>query len=149
MRGRTLKLGAVLAVLNVLIFSIILALKAPAYEKLRKTDETVRETGRMEFTTADPMHLAARPFYSSAHVSDVPVIEDLYFLLNTPAMHVALSAGYPLADITSDFWARSPRPSSVWESWTLAITFALFSAIWAFAIGAGVGWWREQRQLRR
>ena len=40
------------------------------------------------------MHLAARPFYCSMHVADVPLAEDLYFIVNTPAMFVALSVGY-------------------------------------------------------
>ena len=145
MRRDSSKLGCVLAALNMLVFSALVVSKAPEYEQLRKRDEALRN-GPLLFTTADPMHLAARPFYSSAHVSSVPWTEDIYFIVNAPAMLMALSVADPLANITFDLWTGSSRTSSLWQSWALAGVFALFSAVWAFAVGATIGWWQGKRQ---
>src|SRR5690242_14365956 len=92
-----------LSVLNVLALAGLLGSKSPEYAQLRAADEKFWSTGELDFSSADPMYLAARPFYSSVHVSGVPLIEDLYFNVNTPAMLGALSLSYPLADLTSDW----------------------------------------------
>jgi len=142
MRPKSLTLGRLFAAANVLAFSGMLASKVPEYEKLKTRDEVFWKTGQLEWTSADPMHLAGRPFYSSAHTS-VPLIEDIYFIANTPAMLATLSVGYELGKVTSELWTGSPRTSSAWLSWALATTFAVFGAVWAFMLGAMIDWWRS------
>jgi hypothetical protein len=148
MRLASSQLGWVLAALNVVVFAAMLAMRAPEYEQLRLSDEKLWQTGSLESTTADPMHLAGRPFYSSAHVADVPLLEDLYFVLNTPAMLAALALGYPLGSMTHEWWTDSVQTPSAWTSWALASVFALCGAGWAFAVGATIDWWREQQTPR-
>ena len=114
MRAVTSGLGWSLAGLNVLVFASILAVKQPEYGQLRERDKKFWNDGVLEMTSADPMHLAGRPFYSSAHVAHVPLTEDLYFIANIPAMAAALSVSYPVARLTFERWTGSYRTSSAW-----------------------------------
>jgi len=117
--------GAVLATINVLIFVGMLATRPPAYDELRQLDSE-RRSGHFEVVA--PLYLAGRPFESSMHSSSVPVLEDLYFLLNIPAMVLA----FMLADLV-------PAASLADASWNMAFVFALGAALEAFALGAVAG----------
>jgi hypothetical protein len=117
--------GALLATLNVLIFVGMLAMRPPAYDELRQLD---RERRSGQFELISPLYLAGRPFGSSMHSSSVPVLEDLYFLLNIPAMVLA----FVLADLV-------PAVSLAAESWNMAFAFALGAALEGFALGAVAG----------
>jgi hypothetical protein len=138
-------LGWIVAALNILAFAVFLGIRSPEYELLRSQDQKLQAGGGIEFTTADPIHLAGRPFYSSAHVAGVPLVEDLYFALNTPAMMAALWVSYPLASSTHEWWTGSVATPSAWHSWALAISFGLAGLLWAFAVGAAIEWWRASR----
>ena len=141
-RARPWRLRWVLAAVNVLTLVAILATKPPQYEWLWEADTKFWANGSFEWSSADPMYLAARPFDSPSHVSDVPVFETIYFTLNTPAMLAALSVADPIAQMTSEWWTTSPRTSSAWSSWTLAAVFGLFCTLWAFTLGAIGDWLR-------
>jgi hypothetical protein len=69
-----------LAAVNILAFTVLLAMRHPEYEKLSSRDESLRRSGMLDISTADPIYMAGRPFYSSAHVANVPLVEDLYLL---------------------------------------------------------------------
>jgi hypothetical protein len=132
----TSRLGWSLAAINMLIFALMLASKTPEYAELRERDERFASTGDFDWSSADPMHLAGRPFYSSVHVANVPLVEDLYFIANTPAMVAALSVSYPVARVTFAWWTGSPTTSSAWDSWTRALVFGSVGIAWAYLVGA-------------
>jgi hypothetical protein len=127
---------------NVVAFAALLAVRRPEYEHLKRRDEVFSSTGTLEWSSADPMYLGGRPFYSAAHVADVPSLETLYFALNIPATFAALEVTYPLQRLVTELRAGSPRVSSSTESWLRASTFAAFGAAWAFAVGSIFGWLR-------
>lgn len=142
MQARRKRIGWGLAALNVLAFVTLLATKSPEYELLHASD-VAEASGELTYiSSADPMYLAGRPFDSSAHVANVPLAEGIYFLVNVPAMLVALPVSFPMASITSKWWDGSDRASSAWQSWTLAVVFGLSSAAWAFAVGFALNHWR-------
>ncbi len=130
----------VLAALNVVAFSTFLGVRSPEYELLAAKDQQLRAGGGIDFSTVDPIHFAGRPFYSSAHVPGVPLVENLYFVLNTPAMLAALWVAYPLASSGHEWWTGSVETPSAWHSWALAISFGLAGLVWAFAVGAVIDW---------
>lgn len=127
--------GWVLAGANAAAFVALRALRTPEYEKLRARDEEFNAGGPITMSSADPIHLAGRPFYSSAHTY-VPMAEDLYFMANFPAEAAMLSVGFPLSSATHEWWTGSVRTSGAWQSWTLALVFGTASALWGYAIGA-------------
>jgi hypothetical protein len=147
MRVASSRLGWILAALNVVALCGFLAARAPEYELLNARDEKFWITANVELSTGDPLHLAGRPFDSSAHVSGVPFFEDLYFVLNAPAMYGALLVSYPASSFTFEWWTGSNRTPSAWESWALAIIFGSFGALRAFVLGATIDWWRSERSL--
>lgn len=128
------QLGAALAILNILLFAALLAERKPEYETLHRVEAEWR-AGTAELNSADPMYLAARPFYSSAHVANVPLREDLYFAINSPAM---------LATFLVDSYR--PRLSSADASWFMAATFAIVAGVQGFALGLAVGWIGRRRR---
>ncbi len=131
--------------MNLLVFALIVVSKEAEYERLRARDEKFWRTGDLEWTSADPFYLAGRPFYSSAHVADVPLIEDIYFIANIPAMGAALTVSHEIASATYGWWTGSPRTSSAWESWTLGLVFSACGIVWAYLLGAAIDWLRESR----
>lgn len=146
MRNRSSHLGWVLASLNVLAFSTLLGVRSPEYELLAAKDEQLRAGGGIDFSTADPIHLAGRPFFSSSHVPGVPLVEDLYFALNAPAMLAAVWVAYPVASAVHEWWSGSVYTPFAWQSWALALSFGTAGLAWAFFIGAAIDWWRGSPQ---
>jgi len=139
MRITGFRLGFALALANLLMFAGIVASKAPNYAELERVDALLRSGSTGDLSSAEPMYLAARPFYSPVHVADVPRIENFYLLFNTPAMIAAFSI--------DDFLRMGGfLLSSSSRSWLLAITFALFAMAEAFLVGVGVGWMRNWRR---
>jgi hypothetical protein len=142
MRRATGHAGWLLAVVNALAFCALLASKPPEYEALRERDKKLASGGGIDFTSADPIHLAGRPFYSSAHDANVPLIEDLYFMANFPASMAMGAVGFSLSAATHEWWTGSPQTPGAWESWVLALVFVPVSAVWGFALGGVVEIWR-------
>lgn len=137
------RIGGTVALANVLGFVALLALRQPEYEQLRERDVERNSNGPVFMPSADPIHIAGRPFYSSAH-TPVPLVEDLYFIGNLPAHLAMIVLGFPLASITHRLWAGSGLTSGAWESWTLALVFGASSALWGFALGAFWSRWRRR-----
>lgn len=127
---------------NALAFCALLASKPPEYEALLERDKKMARGGGIDFTSADPIHLAGRPFYSSAHVGNVPLIEDLYFMANFPASMVMGAVGFSLSAATHEWWTGSPQTPAAWESWGSALVFVIVSAVWGFALGEAIDLWR-------
>lgn len=144
MRAESKQAGWLLAAVNVLTLGAFLASRPPEYERLRDQDRELA-SGFVSLSTAEPMHLAGRPFYSSAHVK-VPWAENLYFLFNTPAMLAAIPISFTLSTSTYTWRAGSSMGSSAWESWALALVFGALSAAWAFAVGVYLESLRHSRQ---
>jgi hypothetical protein len=140
------RVGGAVALANVLGFVALLAIRPPEYEQLRERDVERNSGGPAFMSSADPIHLAGRPFYSSAH-TPVPLVEDLYFIANTPASLTMLFVGFPLASTTTALWAGSGLVSGAWESWVLALVFAAASGLWGFALGVVVC--RGMRRIRQ
>jgi len=97
----------ILATANVLAFIALLASRPPEYERLREHDKELRGGGSISFSSADPIHLAGRRFYSSAHTY-VPLVEDLYFMANFPGETAMVYLAFP-----SQWWTGSWRTSTV------------------------------------
>jgi hypothetical protein len=140
---KVLRIGGVVALANVLGFIALLATRSPEYEQLRDRDAE-RAAGGPEFiSSADPIHLAGRPFYSSAH-TPVPLIEDLYFAANVPAHLATIALGLPLASMTHRAFPGAWSAPGAWESWVLAIVFGVGSALWGFVFGATIARWAHR-----
>ena len=135
------RLGLVLALMNLLTFVAITALKQPDYARLEQLDTFIHGGTTGDLSSAEPLYLAARPFDSPAHVPDVPLIETAYFLVNMPAMFAA----FVMTDVVEFqvFSSHSPFSSSR-NSWLLAFAFALCAMVQAFVIGVGIGWIRKR-----
>lgn len=144
-RTASSRTGWSLAAINVLLFAAIVASKQPEYDRLRADDQKRWSGGLIEFTSADPMYVAGRPFYSSAHHGNVPLVEDLFLMANTPALLAAFEVSFPIANVTSEWWTGSARTSTAWESWTLASAIGGFGILWAFVVGVMIDWWRDNR----
>lgn len=129
-----MRLGAALAAVNVLVFAAMLAAKPAEYHLIDKRGGS----------SADPLYLAARPFYSSFHSPNVPVYEEPYFLLNFPAMFMAFELPSIVDEIV--YAAGWPMIGGARRSWIMAITFGVSAAVQAFMIGALIGQWRSRRE---
>jgi hypothetical protein len=134
MRLPAKRIGLIAATINVLVFITMLATRDADYERLAETEACFRSGSSCNDSSAEPMYLAARPFYSSMHVSGVPWTEDAFFAANTPAMFATFLVVERVADVR--YWFEAEHLSLTQESWVMAICFMTFAALWAFAIGA-------------
>lgn len=135
------RLGAVLAVTNVMVFAAILAARPPQYDEIRRLEAERAKGGPLTFTTADPYYMAARASYP--HSPD-PWPELRYFLVNTPAEFAAFQLAFELyPTVSRALTPRLPR-SDVHDSWVHAIAFASCAALEAFVLGVIIGRWRSR-----
>ena len=134
MRLPAKRVGLIAATMNVLVFITMLATRDADYGRLAETEACFRSGSSCNDSSAEPMYLAARPFYSSMHVSGVPWTEDAFFAANTPAMFATFLVVERVADVR--YWFEAAHLSLTQESWVMAICFITLAALWAFAIGA-------------
>jgi hypothetical protein len=134
MRISAKRIGLIAATINVLVFITMLATRDADYARLAETEACFRSGSSCNDSSAEPMYLAARPFYSSMHVSGVPWTEDAFFAANTPAMLATFLVVERVADVR--YWFEADYLSLTQESWVMAICFIAFAALWAFATGA-------------
>lgn len=134
MRLTAKRIGLIAATVNVLVFIAMLLTRGPAYERLAEMEACFRNGSSCDYSSAEPMYLAARPFYSSMHVSGVPWTEDAFFAANLPAMLATFLVVERLADVR--YWFEAERLSLTQESWVMAFCFMTFAALWAFVVGA-------------
>jgi hypothetical protein len=151
MRFTGMRIGLIAAVLNVLVFIAMLLTREPAYGRLAELDACFRSGSSCDSSSAEPMYLAGRPFYSSAHVGGVPWTEDAFFAANLPAMLATLLVVDRVADLR--YWFEVERLSLVEESWVMAACFMAFALLWGFLVGAlshrFVRWLRRNQQEDR
>jgi len=151
MRLTGTRIGLVAATLNVLVFVLLLMTREPAYERLAELEAFNRLGTTGDYSSAEPMYLAGRPFYSSAHYGDVPLAEDLFFMANLPADLGALLVVQGVDEVR--YYFESYSMSWTTRSWVTAIGFTILAALWAFFVGAVshrfVGWLRRDQQLDR
>ena len=145
MTTKARRISGVAAVVNLLSFVLLLATRPPEYEWLRERDAE-RKSGGMQFmSSADPIHIAGRPFYSSAH-TPVPLTEDLYFLANLPAHLAMIVIGLPLASVSHGLLTGEWLAPGAWESWVLATVFGVGCGLWGFVVGAMLSRWVPDSQ---
>ncbi len=96
MRITWIRSGLVVATLNLLVFIAMLLVRETAYSWLSELDACFRSGSSCDWSSAEPMYLAGRPFDSPVHVAGVPFAETLYFNANFPAMLAAMIVGSPL-----------------------------------------------------
>ena len=134
MRFTAKRVGLIAATVNVLLFIAMLFTRDPAYARLAETEACLRSGSSCNDSSAEPMYLAARPFYSSMHVSGVPWTEDAFFMANIPPMFATFLVEEKVADVRYRFEVE--HLSLTRESWVNAICFMTFAALWAFVVGA-------------
>ncbi len=94
-------------------------------------------------SSADPIHIAGRPFYSSAH-TPVPLTEDLYFLVNLPTHLAMFAIGLPLASVSRGLLTGEWIAPGARESWVLALVFGVGCCFWGFVVGALLSRWAPE-----
>jgi len=145
MRITGIRVGLILGALNMLVFIAMLVTRETAYERLAELDTCFRGGSSCDWSSAEPMYLAGRPFYSGAHYGNVPVAETLFFLANLPAMMGAFLLDYGVGEMR--YRLEIDGMSLTRKSWLMAISFTIFAALWAFLIGAAsyrlVRWVRQ------
>ena len=119
------RIGLIAATLNVLVFVALLVAREPDYGRLAELD-----AGKVQHTSAEPMYLAGRPFYSAAHYDDVALTETLFFTANLPADLGALLVVQAVDE------AQAYSMSSAQRSWVTAVCLMLLAALWAFLVAA-------------
>jgi hypothetical protein len=133
MRLSAKRIGLIAATINVLVFIALLLTRDPAYERLAEIEGCFRSGSSCNVSSAEPMYLAARPFYSSMHVSGVSWTEDAFFMANLPAMFATFLVVEQVVGVRYRFEVE--QLSLTQESWVNAICFMTFAALWAFIIG--------------
>jgi hypothetical protein len=138
MRLTGTRIGLIAAALNVLVFVLLLMTREPAYERLAELDAFTRSGTTGDISSAEPMYLAGRPFYSTAHYGDVALAESLFFMANLPAYLGAFLVVQAVDEVPYYFEAYSMAyvMSSAQRSWVTAVCFMTFAALWAFFVGA-------------
>jgi hypothetical protein len=137
-----MKTGIACGSLNVLAFILILAMRPPDYAELARKEAALQAAIRgagITFSSHEPTYLAGRPFFSLG-----PSLENVYFLLNVPALFAAdeLTA-LALPAVAALFDLR--RIDYATESWVAAIAFAVVSALWGLSAGAVFESFRRRR----
>jgi hypothetical protein len=128
MRITSFRVGLILAALNVLVFIVMLVTRETDYARLDELDACYRGGSSCDYSSAEPIYLAGRPFYSSMHVGGVPWTEDAFFAANLPAMLATL--------VVERFWLAADNLSLTEQSWIMATSFMTLAALWAFLVGA-------------
>ena len=149
MRITSIRVGLVITTLNVLIFIVMLLTRETAYDRLAELDACFRSGSSCDWSSAEPMYLAGRPFYSPAHVAGVPLAETLFFIVNLPAMLGAFVVQDWVADLR--YWLEMEGLSLTQNSWLMASSFIMLAALWAFLLGAGshrLARWVRTRRLQ-
>ena len=90
MRITSIRIGLIVATLNVLVFIAILLTHETAYARLAELDACFRSGSSCDVSSAEPMYIAGSAFYSPAHYGDVPRTQTLFFMANMPPMSRSL-----------------------------------------------------------
>ena len=134
MRITSLRIGLILAALNVLLFIAMLATRETAYKRLAELDAFSRSGSSGDYSSAEPWYLAGRPFYSPAHYGNVPLAETVFFAANLPAdLGALLLEG---AVWQAWYWFEGQSLSWAQRSWVTAGCFMTLAGLWAFLVGA-------------
>jgi len=135
MRVTWARAGLIAATLNVLVIIIMLATRQPTHERLAELDAFSRSGTTGDLSSAEPMYVAGRPFYSPAHTAGVPLAENVFFTANLPAMLGA----YLVTDGVDElrYWFEAQPLSWTRRSWVMAVAFVMIlAASWSFLVGS-------------
>ena len=142
MIGRSdVRLGAILAAANVMLFAAMLAARPAQYDEIRRLEAERANGGPFTFSSADPPYIAARAFYPH---SPEPWPELVFFLLNLPSELAAATLTFELYPSLSRALAPDLPGSDVRDSWVHAIAIAVCAGLQAFVAGVIISGWKSR-----